>query len=148
MSFFPGPGFEQNTAVGLTLLLAEDNPMNQLLTRALLEQLGHSVLTVADGSQALDMVKQQRVDVLLMDVMMPGMDGLSALKALRRSEKPTGAHLPVLMLTGQAMDGDVERFTALGADGLVSKPVNRDKLLQAIKQLGLSANRKGCTRGS
>ena len=120
---------------GLTVLLAEDNPVNQTLTRALLEQLGHRVLTVADGSQALDLVKQQKVDVLLLDVMMPAMDGLSALKVLRRSEKHTGAHLPVLMLTGQAMDGDHERFIALGADGYVSKPVNHDKLEQAIKQL-------------
>ena len=52
---------------GLTVLLAEDNPVNQTLTRALLEQLGHCVLTVADGSQALDLVKQQKVDVLLLD---------------------------------------------------------------------------------
>ena len=124
---------------GLTVLLAEDNPVNQTLTRALLEQLGHCVLTVADGSQALDLVKQQKVDVLLLDVMMPAMDGLSALKALRRSEKHTGAHLPVLMLTGQALDGDQERFIALGANGHVSKPVNRDKLEQAIKQLRLTA---------
>ena len=116
-------------------MLAEDNPVNQTLTRALLEQLGHRVLTVADGSQALDLVKKQKVDVLLLDVMMPAMDGLSALKVLRRSEKHTGAHLPVLMLTGQAMDGDHERFIALGADGYVSKPANRDKLDQAIKQL-------------
>jgi len=123
----------------LTVLLAEDNPVNQTLTRALLEQLGHCVLTVADGSQALDLVKQQKVDVLLLDVMMPAMDGLSALKALRRSEKHTGAHLPVLMLTGQALDGDQERFIALGANGCVSKPVNRDKLEQAIKQLRLTA---------
>jgi len=124
---------------GLTVLLAEDNPVNQTLTRALLEQLGHCVLTVADGSQALDLVKQQKVDVLLLDVMMPAMDGLSALKALRRLEKHTGAHLPVLMLTGQALEGDQERFIALGADGYVSKPVNRDKLEQVIKQLRFTA---------
>jgi len=68
-------------------------------------------------------------------VMMPGMDGLAILKALRLTEKHTCAHLPVLMLTGQAMDGDHERFMALGADGYVSKPVNRDKLDQAIKHL-------------
>ena len=135
MSALSVPHIQQTTAVGLTLVLAEDNPVNQTLTRALLEQLGHRVWTVADGSQALDLVKQQTVDVLLMDVMMPGMDGLSTLKALRREEKNTGARLPVLMLTGQALDGDLERFIALGADGYVSKPVNRDKLEQAIKQL-------------
>jgi len=139
MSALSVPHIQQTTAVGLTLVLAEDNPVNQTLTRALLEQLGHRVWTVADGSQALDLVKQQTVDVLLMDVMMPGMDGLSALKALRRAEKNTGARLPVLMLTGQALDGDQERFIALGADGYVSKPVNRDKLEQAIKQLRFTA---------
>ena len=135
MSALSVPHIQKTTAVGLTLVLAEDNPVNQTLTRALLEQLGHRVWTVADGIQALDLVKQQTVDVLLMDVMMPGMDGLSALKALRRAEKHTGARMPVLMLTGQALDGDQERFIALGADGYVSKPVNRDKLEQAIKQL-------------
>ena len=139
MSALSVPHIQQTTAVGLTLVLAEDNPVSQTLTRALLEQLGHRVWTVADGSQALDLVKQQTVDVLLMDVMMPGMDGLSALKALRRAEKNTGARLPVLMLTGQALDGDQERFIALGADGYVSKPVNRDKLEQAIKQLRFTA---------
>jgi len=139
MSALSVPHIQQTTAVGLTLVLAEDNPVNQTLTRALLEQLGHRVWTVADGSQALDLVKKQTVDVLLMDVMMPGMDGLSALKALRREEKNTGARLPVLMLTGQALDGDQERFIALGADGYVSKPVNRDKLEQAIKQLRFTA---------
>ena len=121
--------------VGLTVLLAEDNPVNQTLTRALLEQLGHRVLSAVDGSQTLQLLAQQRVDVLLLDVQMPGMDGLAVLKALRQSEKLTRAHLLVLMLTGQAMDGDPERFIALGADGYVSKPVNRDKLDQAIKQL-------------
>ena len=121
--------------VGLTVLLAEDNPVNQTLTRALLEQLGHRVLSAVDGSQTLQLLAQQRVDVLLLDVQMPGMDGLAVLKALRQSEKLTQAHLPVLMLTGQAMDGDPERFIASGADGYVSKPVNRDKLDQAIKQL-------------
>ena len=139
MSALSVPHIQQTTAVGLTLVLAEDNPVNQTLTRALLEQLGHRVWTVADGSQALDLVKQQTVDVLLMDVMMPGMDGLSALKALRREEKNTGARMPVLMLTGQALDGDLERFIALGADGYVSKPVNRDKLELAIKQLRFTA---------
>ena len=121
--------------VGLTVLLAEDNPVNQTLTRRLLEQLGHRVLSAVDGSQSLQLLAQQRVDVLLLDVQMPGTDGLAVLKALRQSEKLTRAHLPVLMLTGQAMDGDPERFIASGADGYVSKPVNRDKLDQAIKQL-------------
>ena len=116
-------------------MLAEDNPVNQTLTRRLLEQLGHRVLSAVDGSQTLQLLAQQRVDVLLLDVQMPGMDGLAVLKALRQSEKLTRAHLPVLMLTGQAMDGDHERFMALGADGYVSKPVNRDKLDQAIKHL-------------
>jgi len=120
---------------GLTVLLAEDNPVNQTLTRRLLEQLGHRVLSADDGLQSLQVLAQQRVDVLLLDVQMPGMDGLAVLKALRQSEKLTRAHLLVLMLTGQAMDGDPERFIALGADGYVSKPVNRDKLDQAIKQL-------------
>ena len=116
----------------------DEAPLENLLrdrAAAGLEQLGHRVLSAVDGSQSLQLLAQQRVDVLLLDVQMPGTDGLAVLKALRQSEKLTRAHLPVLMLTGQAMDGDPERFIALGADGYVSKPVNRDKLDQAIKQL-------------
>ena len=122
------------------VLLAEDNPVNQAVTRALLEQLGHRVVTAGDGVQTLQTLAQQRVDLLLLDVMMPGVDGLAVLQALRHSEKHTGAHLPVLMLSGQALDGDRERFLAMGADGHVAKPVNRDKLTAAMTRLGLAAS--------
>jgi hypothetical protein len=125
--------------VNLTVLLAEDNPVNQQLTRTWLEQFGHRVLTADDGQQALETLKHQQVDLLMLDVMMPGVDGLSVLKALRLTEEQNGTHLPVVMLTGQALDGDQQRFIALGADAYVSKPVNRDKLEQAIKQLRFTA---------
>lgn len=123
---------------GLTVLLAEDNPVNQAVTRTLLEQLGHRVVTAGDGVQTLQTLAQQRVDLLLLDVMMPGVDGLAVLKAVRHTEKHTGAHLPVLMLSGEAMDGDREGFLAKGADGHVAKPVNREKLEQALKPWGLT----------
>ena len=125
--------------MNLTVLLAEDNPVNQQLTRTWLEQFGHRVLTADDGQQALETLKHQQVDLLMLDVMMPGVDGLSVLKALRLTEEQNGTHLPVVMLTGQALDGDQQRFIALGANGYVSKPVNRDKLEQAIKQLRFTA---------
>ena len=125
--------------MNLTVLLAEDNPVNQQLTRTWLEQFGHRVLTADDGQQALETLKHQQVDLLMLDVMMPGVDGLSVLKALRLTEEQNGTHLPVVMLTGQALDGDQQRFIALGADAYVSKPVNRDKLEQAIKQLRFTA---------
>lgn len=131
MNTLPDPGAEDRAADALTVLLAEDNPVNRTVTRSLLEQLGHRVLLAADGSQALQTLAQQRPELLLLDVMMPGVDGLAVLAGLRRLEKHTGAHLPVLMLSGQALPGAHERFMALGADGCVAKPVNLEKLTTA-----------------
>ena len=125
------------------MLVEDDDDVRAIACMALEAVGGFAVEQCSSGAEALQHIvaleSALKPQLILLDVMMPGLDGLSTLKALRRSETHTGARLPVLMLTGQAMDGDLERFTALGADGHVSKPVNRDKLDRAIKQLGLPA---------
>ena len=105
--------------------------MNQKLVSVLLTKMGHSFVLAEDGQQAVTQwASQQRFDLVLMDVMMPQVDGLEALALLRAAELGTGQRTPVLMVTAHAMTGDRERFLAAGADGYVSKPIS-PKLLAA-----------------
>ena len=81
---------------------------------------------------------QHSFDMLLLDVMMPKMDGIAALAEIRRSEADSGQHLPVMMVTAHAMLGDEERFRSLGADGYLSKPILLANLEKEIARLGLT----------
>lgn len=122
----------------LDILLAEDNPVNQMVAKMMLEQLGHRVSLVADGQQCLQALAQHSFDMLLLDVMMPKMDGIAALAEIRRSEAESGQHLPVMMVTAHAMLGDEERFRSLGADGYLSKPIHLANLEKEIARLSLT----------
>ncbi len=119
----------------LRILLAEDNPINQTLAVRLLEKLGHRVVVVEDGQAALDMLAQRPFDLVLMDVQMPGMDGLEATAAIRAREGATGTHTPIIAMTAHAMQGDRERCWAAGMDGYVSKPIKLDDLDAALRQV-------------
>jgi CheY-like chemotaxis protein len=119
------------TSQGLRILLADDHPVNQQVTQAMLNQLGHTVVLADNGQQALDWLQQATFDLLILDVTMPQMDGLQVLAAIRKDEARSGLHQPVVMLTGHAMQGDEERFLALGADAYVSKPI----AVQALKSV-------------
>ena len=90
----------------LRILLAEDNAVNQRLARHLLEKKGHTVITAQDGLEALAVLEKETVDLVLMDVQMPGMDGVAATRVIRAREKPGGFHLPIVALTAHAMSGD------------------------------------------
>jgi len=114
----------------LRVLIAEDHPINQKLANILLSQMGHECVLVDDGEQALEALAQARFDVVLMDVMMPNMDGVKALKHLRAMEAQGRARTVVIMVTAHAMTGDRERFLNDGADGYVSKPIS-SKILEA-----------------
>jgi len=116
----------------LRILLAEDNPVNQRLATRLLEKQGHQVLLAKDGREAVAMVERDPVDLVLMDVQMPNMDGLQATAAIREREKKTGAHVPIVAVTAHAMKGDEERCLEAGMDGYVSKPIQVRELEQAI----------------
>jgi|688.fasta_scaffold71720_3 PAS domain S-box-containing protein len=118
-----------------SVLLVEDHDINRKLAEIMLQRMGCRYAAVANGQQALDRLAQERFDVVLMDVMMPVMDGLTALKVLRERETGGIARTPVLMVTAHAMTGDKERFIAAGADGYVSKPMSQAALQKQIERV-------------
>jgi hypothetical protein len=113
----------------LTILLAEDNRVNQLLMVRLLEGRGHRVTVAPDGRVALDEVARYRYDVILMDVQMPGMDGLEATRTLRER----GVRTPVIAMTAHAMQGDRDRCLSAGMNGYVTKPIQPAEVFEAIE---------------
>jgi CheY-like chemotaxis protein/nitrogen-specific signal transduction histidine kinase len=124
---------------GLHLLVAEDNDMNQFVTRELLKRAGCTCDVVTDGAGAVEAVKKGRYDAVLMDCQMPGMDGLEATRLIRTLEAAGGAHLPIIALTADAAQGDRERCLDAGMDGYVSKPINSAELIAVIGKLTMRA---------
>jgi two-component system sensor histidine kinase/response regulator len=121
----------------LTILLAEDNAVNQKLAIRILERAGHHVTLARNGREALAALQDPRqfeFDVVLMDIQMPEMDGMEATGEIRQREKISGKHVPVLAMTANAMRGDRERYLAGGMDGYVSKPVNPADLFAEIER--------------
>jgi len=119
----------------LSVLVAEDNPVNQKVISLLLERLGHRVELVANGREALIRSADSSIDLVLMDVQMPEMDGLEATLAIRQRENvDCGRRLPVIALTARAMREDVRACREAGMDGFVSKPVDRDQLVTAMEE--------------
>ncbi|MGH9144484.1 MAG: ATP-binding protein, partial [Vicinamibacterales bacterium] len=116
----------------LRVLVAEDNPVNQLLTVRLLEKEGHTVRIAGNGRLALQALDESDFDLALMDLQMPEMDGFEATAQIRARERISGAHLPIIALTANAMVGDRERCLAAGMDGYVSKPVDIKRLRAEI----------------
>jgi two-component system, sensor histidine kinase and response regulator len=117
----------------LSILLAEDNRINQKLVTRLLEKRGHKVTTVVDGREALSALNASAFDVVLMDVQMPKMNGFEAVAAIRESEQTTGEHLPVIALTAHAMKGDRERCLAAGMDDYLPKPIQAAELYRILE---------------
>jgi signal transduction histidine kinase/DNA-binding NarL/FixJ family response regulator len=114
------------------ILLAEDNRVNQAVASGLLAKLGHTLVIANNGREAIDLLKQQTFDLVLMDVQMPEMDGITATKRIREREKSTHAHLPIIAMTAHAMKGDRTRCLAAGMDGYVTKPINPEEVATAI----------------
>jgi CheY-like chemotaxis protein/HPt (histidine-containing phosphotransfer) domain-containing protein len=120
---------------GMKVLLAEDNAVNRTLATRLLQKHGHTVVVVENGRQALDALERETVDLVLMDVQMPEMDGLEATAAIREKEKKTGHHLPIIALTAHAMKGDREKCLAAGTDDYLTKPIRTADLFAAVERL-------------
>ncbi len=114
------------------VLVAEDNPVNLLVTTRLLEQLGHQVVAVEDGARALAAMAAGPFDLVLMDVQMPVMDGLTAITRRRAAEALGAPRQHMVALTAQAMAGDRERCLTAGADGYLSKPIRPGELAAAV----------------
>jgi two-component system, cell cycle response regulator DivK len=123
-----------------TVLLVEDNPANMRLAVAVLESAGHCVINATDAETGLTLARHHRPHLILMDIQLPGMDGLEATRLLKQDEATRG--IPVIALTALAMKGDEERIRAAGCDGYVAKPLDyKDFLAVIAARLAPSANR-------
>jgi PAS domain S-box-containing protein len=122
----------------LRILVAEDNAVDRTLAVRLLEKRGYTVETVETGREVIDAVERRPFDAILMDVQMPGMDGLQATMAIRNYERLTGQHIPIVAMTAYAMSGDKERCLAAGMDRYVPKPLDVQHLYQTIDELSAS----------
>ena len=113
-----------------TILVIEDNPTNMRLAVFLLESAGHVVRCAVDAEQGLAMARADRPDLILMDIQLPGMDGLEATGLLKAD--PLTAMIPIIALTALAMKGDEERIRAAGCDGYIAKPLAYKDFLTVI----------------
>jgi len=120
---------------GLRVLLAEDNRVNQVITSRLLEKQGLFVLVANNGREAIEILSREPVDLILMDVQMPEMDGFEATRRLRENEKQSGKHIPVLAMTAHSAPSYREKCLSAGMDGYLTKPVQSNQLYDAIKEL-------------
>ena len=119
----------------MKVLVAEDNLVNRKLATRLLEKNGHTVLISENGRAALATLEREQVDVVLMDVQMPVMDGFETIRSIRVAEQRKGAHLPIIALTAHAMKGDRERCLEAGADDYLTKPIRSGALLAALDRM-------------
>ena len=114
-----------------TILVIEDNPANLKLAEFLLRKAGHEVLSAEDAPAGIELARSARPDLVLMDIQLPGMDGLEAARLLK-SEPATRA-VKVIALTAFAMKGDEEKMRAAGCDGYLAKPYQYQRLLDAVR---------------
>jgi signal transduction histidine kinase/CheY-like chemotaxis protein/HPt (histidine-containing phosphotransfer) domain-containing protein len=127
---------ETTTIYPLCILLAEDNAVNQKLALALLEKSGHHVALAANGAEAVAMWRERDFDLILMDVQMPVLDGLTATRQIRQQENTNGTHIPIVAMTAHAMAGDREHCLEAGMDDYLSKPINRQEILAVLARQG------------
>ena len=116
----------------LQVLLVEDNHVNQIVALRLLEKRGYHCLVADNGRQALELVASASVDLVLMDIQMPEMDGFEATRCIRELEKDSGAHVPILAMTAHAMPTDRDACLLAGMDGHIPKPVQPAELYKMI----------------
>jgi two-component system, cell cycle response regulator DivK len=112
------------------ILIVEDNPANMRMAAFLVRSVGHTVLSAIDAESGLTLARAERPDLILIDIQLPGMDGLQATMLLKRDEATRS--IPVIALTALAMNGDEERIRAAGCDGYIAKPMRYQHFLAAI----------------
>jgi CheY-like chemotaxis protein/HPt (histidine-containing phosphotransfer) domain-containing protein len=135
------PSLQIRPPKSLRVLIAEDNPVNQMLAVRLLQRQGHSTVIAANGRKALATLEKQEFDLVLMDVQMPEMNGFEATAAIRQEEQTTGRHIPIIAMTAHAMKGDKERCLTAGMDAYVSKPITPDELFRAVAKIAPAPGR-------
>jgi two-component system sensor histidine kinase/response regulator len=120
------------TRRSLRILIAEDNRINQTVAMRMIERMGYTAIVAPTGRNAVELFAQEAFDLVLMDVQMPEMDGITATMRIRELETQSGTHVPVLAVTAYAVQGDRERCLAAGMDGYVTKPLTSQQLTEAI----------------
>jgi two-component system sensor histidine kinase/response regulator len=135
------PGHEEEPEP-VKILLAEDNPVNQVLITRLLEKKNCPVTVAANGKEVLEALKENEFDLILMDVQMPMMDGFETTRSIRRKEKFTKDHINIIAMTAHAMQGDKERCLEVGMDDYLSKPVKSEELYNTINKFATAEKEK------
>lgn len=125
----------ETTTEPLDILVAEDNKINVKFLKVLLNKMGHRASFVVNGEEALAELALHHYDVVLMDILMPVMQGDEALLKIREKEQATGLHLPVVALTANALDGDRGKYLGMGFDGYLSKPVSMQDIAIMLKEI-------------
>jgi CheY-like chemotaxis protein len=120
-----------NGSPEFTVLVADDNEVAQRLCKRVLEKAGYGVLIAADGLQAVDIALSQHPAMILMDVAMPGIDGLEAMRRIKAEART----MPIVIASAHSMASDRERFLAAGADNVLSKPFRLADLISIVEQL-------------
>ncbi len=115
---------------GKSILVIEDNPLNMKLVRVLLNVDGYDVLEATDAEKGISLARQRKPDLILMDVQLPGMDGLCATRAIKKD--PELRDIPVVAITSFAMPGDEEKARDAGCTGYLSKPINTRTFLEQV----------------
>ena len=115
-----------------TILIVDDNLVNQKLMHAIVRSAGHRSAVVGNGQEAVDEVQQNRYDLILMDLMMPLMDGFEATKVIRKL--PDCRELPIIAVTANTLVGSRERAMAAGCNGYITKPYTKAQLIQALEE--------------
>lgn len=115
------------------ILIAEDNAANLEVATAFLKAAGYAITSVGDGAQAMAKAVELLPEVILMDIQMPGMDGLEATRRIK--EQPETSHIPIIAVTALAMTGDEQRCLEAGADEYITKPVNYRSLLDLLQRI-------------
>lgn len=129
---------EELTSFGLhnvKILLAEDNIINQKLMENIMRKQGCEIIIANNGSEVLEILKETKIDLVLMDVQLPEMNGIEVTKFIRKEEKCTDAHLSIIALTAFTLNGDKEKCLNAGMDSYVPKPINKNELFKEIKKV-------------
>jgi signal transduction histidine kinase/DNA-binding response OmpR family regulator len=124
----------------LRVLVAEDNPVNQKTVVGMLKKMGHSSRVASNGQEVLSMLSQEAFDLVLMDVQMPVMDGVTTARKIRESEKESGTRIPIIAMTAHATWDYQERCVEAGMDGYLPKPANSQQLASAIARVSLKSD--------
>lgn len=121
----------------LRILVAEDNEISRYILSRQIVALGHDVIVARNGIEAVELAASQPYDLALMDIEMPGMNGIEATKKIRRHAAQTSReHIPIIAVTAHALVGDAEHFLSQGLDGYLTKPYSRSDLKKVIANFG------------